>query len=337
MQLIVNSPGSYVTQKDSGFRLKSKEKSMDISALKVESIVFTNQAMLTTQAVVLALEHNIDVVFLDKYGSPMGRIWFSKLGSTALIRRMQLRAADAKLGLDLTIELVNQKMSNQLGFLKKLMYARPDKHDLFQPSLDRIERCQEQINNLHGDLEECRSRIMGLEGTAARSYFGIISQILPQKYRFDGRSFRPAKDAYNAALNYAYGMLYSTVEKSCILAGLDPYVGFLHTDNYNKKSMVFDLIEPFRIMAEQTVTYLFTGRKIKDEYFFRQDHGVSLNDQGKPVVVSAMNEQLDESIRYKGRNVKRRYIVQHEAHRIGNILLESEGHKRKKRLEFKEF
>jgi CRISPR-associated protein Cas1 len=101
--------------------------------------------------------------------------------------------------------------------------------------------------------------------------------------------------------------------------------------------MVFDLIEPFRIMAEQTVTYLFTGRKVKDEYFTRQDHGVSLNDQGKPVVVSAMNEQLDESIRYKGRNVKRRYIVQHEAHRIGNILLEYEGYKRKNRLEFKEF
>ncbi len=55
-----------------------------------------------------------------------------------------------------------------------------------------------------------------------------------------------------------------TVEKSCILAGLDPYVGFLHTDNYNKKSMVFDLIEPFRFLADQTVTHLFTGRKIKE-------------------------------------------------------------------------
>ena len=46
---------------------------------------------------------------------------------------------------------------------------------------------------------------------------------------------------------YAYGVLYGLVEKACIVAGLDPFVGFLHTDNYNKTSLVFHLIEPFRI------------------------------------------------------------------------------------------
>jgi len=68
-------------------------------------------------------------------------------------------------------------------------------------------------------------------------------------------------------LNYCYGILYSLVEKACILSGLDPYVGFLHTDNYNKKSLVFDLIEPFRIYGEQTAVHLFTGRKMKAEWF----------------------------------------------------------------------
>jgi hypothetical protein len=47
-------------------------------------------------------------------------------------------------------------------------------------------------------------------------------------------------------LNYGYGVLYSLVEKACIYAGLDPFVGFLHTDNYVKKSLVFDLLEPYR-------------------------------------------------------------------------------------------
>ncbi|MFO7558792.1 MAG: CRISPR-associated endonuclease Cas1 [Desulfobacterales bacterium] len=58
---------------------------------------------------------------------------------------------------------------------------------------------------------------------------------MPEKYQFSGRSRRPAKDPFNAVLNYCYGMLYSRVEKACILSGLDPFVGFLHTDNYNKK------------------------------------------------------------------------------------------------------
>jgi CRISPR-associated protein Cas1 len=94
MQLVINSPGTFITQKNECFRLKQKEKVFDVSPLKVESIVISNQAMISTQAVVLALEHNIDVIFLDSFGDPLGRIWFSKMGSTALIRRKQLEAAE---------------------------------------------------------------------------------------------------------------------------------------------------------------------------------------------------------------------------------------------------
>jgi len=132
-------------------------------------------------------------------------------------------------------------------------------------------------------------------------------------------------------------MLYGLVEKACILSGLDPYVGFLHTDNYNKKSLVFDLIEPFRIFGEQTVVYLFTGRQMKDEYFDMQEDAVSLNKAGKPVVIEAMNKHLDETVRYRRKNVKRRYIMQHEAHRLANILLADCGEKRPEWLEIKEF
>ena len=65
--------------------------------------VISNQAMLSTQAIVLALEHNIDIIFLDKFGDPLGRVWFSKMGSTALIRRKQLEAAEMPHGLELVI------------------------------------------------------------------------------------------------------------------------------------------------------------------------------------------------------------------------------------------
>ena len=80
MQLVINTPGTFITQKDACFRLKQKEKVFDISPLKVESIVISNQAMITTQAIVQALENNIDIIFLDKYGDPIGRIWFAKMG-----------------------------------------------------------------------------------------------------------------------------------------------------------------------------------------------------------------------------------------------------------------
>ncbi len=337
MQLVINTPGTFITQKDECFRLKQKEKVFDISPLKVESIVITNQAMISTQAVAMALEHNIDIIFLDRFGDPVGRVWFSKMGSTVLIRRKQLDAASTPTGVDLVRDMISQKMENQIDFLKKLMYSRPGRESLFEAPLKTIEKSRSSLGPADGDLEGVRNRLMGLEGTAGRAYFECLSKILPEKYRFHGRSRRPARDPFNAVLNYCYGILYGLVEKACIVAGLDPYVGFLHTDNYNKKSLVFDLIEPFRIYGEQTAVYLFTGKKIKEEYVDDKEGAVSLNREGKPVVVEAMNRHLDESIRYRRKNVKRRHIVQHEAHRLANLLLSEDDLQRPDWLEIKEF
>jgi CRISPR-associated protein Cas1 len=337
MQIVITTPGTFITQKDECFRLKQKDKVYDISPLKVESIVISNQAMISSQAIVLALEHNIDTIFMDAYGYPVGRVWFSKMGSTALIRRKQLEAMDGPLGLRIVIDMVTQKIDNQIHFLKKLMHARPEKEDYFSAPIRIIEQVKADLYFPETDLESARNRLMGFEGTASRSYFECVSCLLPEKYQFKGRSRRPAKDPFNACLNYCYGMLYPLVEKACILSGLDPYVGFLHTDNYNKKSLVFDLIEPFRIYAEQVVAYLFTGKKIQDAYFDAREGAVSLNQAGKPLVVEAMNRHLDESVRYRRKNVKRRHILQHEAHRLANILLSDEPEKRSEWLEIKEF
>lgn len=233
--------------------------------------------------------------------------------------------------------MVARKLDNQLHFLKKLMHARPGRESRFLAPIRAIEKVRDSLPFKNTELESARNHLMGLEGTAGKSYFQCLSGLLPQKYQFKGRSRRPAQDPFNACLNYCYGMLYGLVEKACILSGLDPYIGFLHTDNYNKKSLVFDLIEPFRIFADQVTVYLFTGKKMKDEFFTADQHAVSLNQAGKPVVVEAMNRHLDETVRYRRRNVKRRFIIQHEAHRLANLLLADSGAKRPDWLAIREF
>ncbi len=336
MQLFVNTPGTYISQKGECFRFKQPDAVVDVSPIKLESIVISNKVLISSQAIALALEHNIDIVFMDKHGDPLGRIWFSKMGSTALIRRKQLKLSEDATGMQLVKDLIGQKLKNQIGFLKKLMHARPGREGHFEEALETIGDCLSYLLMVDGDVENNRDFILGLEGTAGRSYFRCIAGLLPQKYRFKERSRRPARDPFNAALNYCYGILYSLVEKACILAGLDPFVGILHTDNYNKKSMVFDLIEPFRIFAEQTVVYLFTGRKMKEPYFDSVEGAVSLNTDGKPVVVEALNNHLDTKIRYRRRNVKRRHVLQHEAHRLANLLLSGEPGTKTRWLELKE-
>ncbi len=118
------------------------------------------------------------------------------------------------------------------------------------------------------------------------------------------------------------------MEKALVCAGLDPFVGFLHVDNYNKKSLVFDLIEPFRILGDRAVLLLFTGRRVQKDYVEPVPSGVALSKEGRAFLVGQLNERLDKAVRYpvqgkphKTRNVKQRDVIRHEAHALANALL----------------
>lgn len=321
MQLVINSFGSYLRKQGEGFVVKNEDKVFEVSARKVDSILITTSAYISTDAIKLAMDHNIDMIFLDDFGDPYGRVWHSKLGSTVLIRRRQLEVAEKEEGLNLAKEWVAAKLDHQIDFLKRLANSRPEKESQLKVYIQRLEEIKTKLGELSGTIDEKRGTIMGLEGSAGRTYFEALSFIMPDRYKFDGRSRQPAKDEFNCLLNYGYGVLYSMVEKACIIAGLDPYVGFIHTDNYNKKSLVFDLIEMFRILADQTVVYLFSGRKVKQEFFEEVKDRFTLNKEGKAALIEALNETFEKPVRYRGRNIKNRDVIQFECHRIANQLI----------------
>jgi CRISPR-associated protein Cas1 len=321
MQLVINTYGAYLQKNGDCFKVKTDDKVFEISSKKVSSILISTAAYITTDAIKLAMENNIDIVFIDEHGDPYGRVWHPKLGSTVLIRRKQLELSTTDTGFELVKELIIKKIENQIDFIERLKRAREDKAEKLEESIKGLEDIREKILSLTGSIDDKRGTIMALEGAAGRIYFDTLSYIMPERFKFEGRSRNPAKDEFNAMLNYAYGVLYSLVEKACIIAGLDPYIGLLHTDNYNKKSFVFDLIEMFRIFAEETVVFLFTGRKIKVEYFDEVKGGFTLNKEGKAILIQALNENLDETIRYKGRNIQKRNVIQFECHSIANNLI----------------
>jgi len=301
--------------------VKTDDKAFEVSANKVDSILITTAATITTDAVKFAVENNIDIVFLDHFGDPYGRIWHSKLGSTTLIRRRQLEISSTTKGFNMAKKWVETKIDNQITFLKDLKKNRPDRKEQIVSHIENIIELKDELSALHGVMEQKRDRLMGLEGMCSREYFGALALIMPEKWRFDGRSRNPAEDGFNCLLNYGYGVLYSKVEKACIIAGLDPYVGIAHTDNYNKKSFVFDLIEPFRVHVDRTVVYLFSKKKVKDEFFDAVPGGFVLNKEGKAVLIQAINETFEKKIPYRGRNVKTGNTIQYECHRIANGLI----------------
>jgi CRISPR-associated protein Cas1 len=328
VQLIINTFGSALRKQGEQFLIQAGNQRLAVSAHKVQSIVLTTAVQVTTDALELAIVHNIDVLLLNQHGDPLGRFWQTRMGSTAAIRRRQLEVAMQPEGLELARGWVEAKLRHQQEFLEELARRRPDSRAVFDSALGAIRASIEKLGALTGTLEEQRNTVMGLEGSAGRAYFACLGRLVPEAYRFEGRSRQPAIDEFNAMLNYAYGVLYGLVERACLLAALDPGLGLLHTDNYSKPSLVYDLIEPFRILGDRAVVLLFTGRRVLKEWFEPVPGGVALSKEGRAAFLSSLNERLDRRVRYavrskpgKSRNIKQRDVIGCEAHALANLLL----------------
>ncbi|TWU02796.1 CRISPR-associated endonuclease Cas1 [Stieleria varia] len=332
VQLVINTRGSLLRRKGERFAISVAEKTHEFAATKVSSIVIATSVRLTSNVIELATQHNVDIVFFDSRGDPSARIWQPMMGSTVAIRRRQLESLDGELSCEVVKAWIKKKLQNQMEFLDDLSRRRPKSQIAMEAKSQVIRQSVQSLSELKAPIQDCRESLMGIEGNAGRAYFEALSSIMPSEYRFRGRSRRPAIDGFNAMLNYTYGVLYSSVERACILAGLDPHIGFLHTDNYNKPSLVFDMIEPFRIIGDRVTTYFFTGRRVKSEYFREVPGGVELAPEGRASVIARLNEHLDRSVRYpvqrtkspgvkKFRKIKLRSTIQHEAHALANRLL----------------
>ncbi|WP_372365246.1 CRISPR-associated endonuclease Cas1 [Candidatus Uabimicrobium sp. HlEnr_7] len=321
MELYLNSFGSYLYKSGELFLIKISDKTKKMSPKRLSSIIISSAATISTDAIQLAMEHNIDIIFIDKYGNPYGRIWFPKIGSTTYIRRRLLEIYNDDCGLEFVLEWVLQKVNNQIDFIKLLLSKRPQKKQSFDKRIVAMEKLKSKLLSLTGKLSENSALIMAYEGNISRYYFGAMSDLLPERYAFKGRSSRPAKDTFNAFLNYGYGILYSKVERALIIAGLDPYIGLLHSDNYNKKSLVFDFIESYRIFVEQPVFYLFSRCKVKKQHYKQVKNGFQLNEEGKKFFVAELLEHFSKTTRHKSRNIQQINQIQLDAHAFANELI----------------
>lgn len=330
MQLNINTKGTYLHVKDEMFEVKIKKENSEIekfhySSKKVTSIILSSGIALSTDAVRLAVKNNIDIIFSDYDGFPLARVWHSKLGSTTKIRKKQLEASMDKTGVKWIREWISAKFQNQIDFLNDLKKHRAEKSEYISEKVTSLSSLKNSFEKLCSEnINDIADNIRGLEGTSGRLYFEILSSLLSEEYKFSGRSSRPAKDPFNAFLNYGYGVLYSKIEKSLIIAGIDPYVGFMHRDDYNQLSMVYDFIEPYRIYSERVVFRLFAAKKVNKSHSDQITNGFSLNKEGKVLMMESFNKYFEEeSIRYKGRNQTRSNAIQFDAHNFANSLLKA--------------
>ncbi|MDD5022849.1 MAG: CRISPR-associated endonuclease Cas1, partial [Candidatus ainarchaeum sp.] len=316
MQIILNEFTSFLGKKGERFIIKTGDKKQEIAIRDVDQILIAAASSISVGAIKLALKNEIDIVFLTGYGKPLGRVFPCKLGGTTLTRKKQTEAYYSQVGAEIAKNLVKGKILNQAYFLKALSKSRTLN---FSEVADQNMALAKNIDKLDGLLDDIRDEIFGLEGLAASGYFDCLKALLP----FEKRD-PEANDEVNILLNYGYGILYSETEKACILAGLDPYFGFLHTDRYNKPSMVLDLIEGFRpIIVDRAIVTLFTQKQVTDKLFevHFETKQKRLEKSGREKVISAVMERLYTKINYGGKKTTFQDVMLSQARAVSNYLL----------------
>src|SRR5436309_10843708 len=81
VQLVINTFGATLRKEGDRFLVTAGSRKLAVSAHKVQSILITTAAYLSTDAVELAAAHNIDLVFLSKHGEPFARVWQSRMAA----------------------------------------------------------------------------------------------------------------------------------------------------------------------------------------------------------------------------------------------------------------
>lgn len=331
MELHITRFGVKISVKESLFELSWFDDNQVLqreshSPLKVKNLWIQDGAIVTVAAFLLALEHNIDLVLMDMHGMPQARLSGFELYTTPSVQKAQVIVSVGPHAVPIVQQWTGQKLLNQAEFLEKLKSRRDrDKQRLLEERAAEIRKLRKRLMALHGaQVRDIAEELRGLEGAAGQLYFQTFSDVLPEEYRFNGRSRQPARDPFNAFLNYGYAILYGKTEQALLLAGINPCIGFLHRDGYRMKSMVFDFIEPFRIWVDRVVFRLFSRKLVTANHTTAHDGGLHLNNAGKKLLTESLKEYFGEKKEeLDGALVSRDHYLRQSAFRLARRLIQA--------------
>ena len=302
MELVLNTYGVSLNRDNEGFVITSKDGIQRIPTVGITSIQIGQGAQITSDAVFLAIENEIEVLFADKTGKPIGRIWSPRFGSISTIRKGQTNFSFSHSAVDWIKEVILKKIENQQALILMMTTTNATEQQLVDKTINRLEDYRTKIKNLDGEIvHDIAPTLRGWEGVSSKIYFQTLNSFIHEAYRFEARSQHPAKDIVNALLNYGYGLLYGKIEGALIKAGIDPYIGIMHRDNYNRPVLVYDIIEMYRIWIDYVVYSLVMQKVITDEYYSIHDDGSYwLEALGRRVLIQSVNDYLEEKQNYQG-------------------------------------
>ncbi len=300
--LYVTTPGSYLHRDHQTVVVEvEKQRRAVLPIHHLDAIAVFGPVMISPGLMELCRDSGVALTFLSEAGRLVARVDAPRSGNL-LLRREQFRRADRPDACaSLARSFVAGKLHNARSTLLRAARESTDDVDiaLFQKAANRL---AEHIGELPRTTE--LDAIRGREGDSARVYFEVFPRLIRPARRAEfpmkGRSRRPPLDRVNALLSFTYALMTNDCVSALTAAGLDPDVGFLHTDRPGRPGLALDLVEEFRtLLADRLVLALINRQQIGPQAFRNRDGGaVELTTEGRKTLIQAYVARKREEVKH---------------------------------------
>lgn len=235
---VIISRQSKISYKNRFLVVKQDNDEKYVHLSEIDTIIVDSISVSISTYLLKELSDNkINIIFCDDKHNPFGELssYYSRHNSSKKIKEQITWKVSSKD--ELWSRIVKNKIINQSLLLRKI---KSDKYNLVLSYVDDV-KIGDKTNR---------------EGHAAKVYFNAL---------FGNTFVRNDSDEINAALNYGYAILLSTVNKEVISNGYLTQLGIHHKNEFNQFNLTCDLMEPFRIIIDNFV-YYNQDRKLDKDY-----------------------------------------------------------------------
>ena len=224
-------------------------------------------------------ERNISLCYMTPQGKFLARVTGKVRGNVILREQQYASSKDEQVGLEIAQNCILGKVHNARWVLERAV-----RDHSMQIDAERVKKASEMLKNSLMLIQNSTSRdeLRGYEGEAASIYFSVFDELILQQkkdFQFQGRTKRPPMDTVNAMLSFAYTLLTNQIMSALECVGLDPCVGYLHTERPGRSSLALDMVEELRsVMADRFVLSLINKKIISGKNFTKKENGAVLMD-----------------------------------------------------------
>jgi len=230
---------------------------------KILALFVIGHIRITTPLIEKCKKYNVALVVMKPSLRPVF-YWSDSAEANFLVRQRQY--AFHKDDISIARIIVNNKIRNQ-----KILLQRTRKRD--DLTVMAVEKCDIYMDAALHSIEY--NELMGIEGRIAKLFFSAYFQ----EMGWMGRKPRIKSDYINATLDIGYTYLFNFIECFVRMFGFDIYVGVYHRLWFKRKSLVCDLMEPFRCIIDRIIRTAINRKQIseadyeirKGEYYLKND------------------------------------------------------------------